>query len=77
MIPAWLMPIQKTKLVMKKPHMMGRFNPVTPTPLFNMKPKAPAPARKTSRRKATSPSHHLGVPRTPDRRSWLISFGVI
>ena len=36
MMPAWLMPIQNTKLVMKKPHMMGRLRPVTPTPLFSM-----------------------------------------
>ena len=30
--PAWLMPTQKTKLVMKKPQNTGRFRPVTPNP---------------------------------------------
>ena len=34
--PAWLMPIQNTKLVMKKPHITGRFNPVTPKPWLIM-----------------------------------------
>ena len=34
--PAWLMPIQKTKLVIKKPQNTGRLSPVTPTPRLNM-----------------------------------------
>ena len=39
-IPAWLIPIQKTKLTMKKPHIAGRFSPVTPTPLLSIQPNA-------------------------------------
>ena len=34
--PAWLMPIQNTKLVMKKPQKTGRFSPVTPMPRLTM-----------------------------------------
>ena len=34
--PAWLIPIQKTKLVMKNPHITGRFSPVTPRPRLIM-----------------------------------------
>ena len=40
MTPAWLMPIQKTKLVMKKPQKTGRLRPVTPMPRLTMKPAA-------------------------------------
>ena len=36
MIPAWLMPIQNTKLTRKNPQNTGRFKPVTPSPLFIM-----------------------------------------
>ena len=32
--PAWLIPIQNTKFVMKNPHITGRLRPVTPKPLF-------------------------------------------
>ena len=35
MIPAWLMPIQKTKLTRYTPHITGRFSPVTPKPWFS------------------------------------------
>ena len=34
MIPAWLIPIQKTKLTRKKPQNTGLLSPVTPRPLF-------------------------------------------
>ena len=47
MIPAWLIPIQNTKLVIKNPHITGLFRPVTPTPLFNIYEKAATPARNT------------------------------
>ena len=36
MTPAWLIPIQNTKLVMKKAHITGRFSPVTPRPRANI-----------------------------------------
>src|SRR6201992_200614 len=32
-VPAWLMPIQKTKLVMSKAQNTGEFSPHTPMPL--------------------------------------------
>ena len=32
-VPAWPMPIQKTKLVMSKAHPTGTFEPQTPTPV--------------------------------------------
>ena len=32
-VPAWPMPIQKTKLVMSKAHATGTFEPHTPTPV--------------------------------------------
>ena len=43
MIPAWLIPIQKTKLTMYTPQNTGRLRPVTPTPWLIMYPKAPTP----------------------------------
>tara|TARA_B100001559_G_C16238078_1_gene500991 strand:- start:111 stop:332 length:222 start_codon:yes stop_codon:yes gene_type:complete len=30
--PAWLIPIQNTKLVIKNPQKIGRFRPVIPSP---------------------------------------------
>ena len=33
-VPAWLMPIQKTKLVMSKAQKIGEFKPQTPIPLY-------------------------------------------
>jgi hypothetical protein len=33
MVPPWLMPIQKTNVVMYNPHMLGRRFPVTPKPI--------------------------------------------
>ena len=65
MIPAWLIPIQNTKLVMKKPHITGLFRPVTPTPLLSMYPNAPAAVRNMTSRKRTRPGHHLMVLVTP------------
>ena len=34
-VPAWLMPIQKTKLVMSKAQNTGELMPHTPIPVYN------------------------------------------
>ena len=62
MIPAWLMPIQNTKLTRKNPQNTGRFKPVTPKPLFIMYPKAASPVSTMTRRNSTVGNHHFGVP---------------
>ena len=45
--PAWLIPIQKTKFVIKNPHITGLFNPVTPRPLLIINATATVAARTT------------------------------
>ena len=70
--PAWLMPTQNTKLVMKKPQNTGWRNPVTPSPWLNMKPTAMTAAPTTSPSKPTSTIHHIGVVNTTCSSSRLI-----
>ena len=70
--PAWLMPIQKTKLTMKKPHMTGRFSPVTPIPRLIITPAAANPARTMRPRTATANQNHRGEYSIDPRRSRLI-----
>ena len=43
-VPAWLTPIQKTKLTMKKPQNAGRCNPVTHSPCHTRIVTATTPA---------------------------------
>ena len=40
-VPAWLMPIQKTKATMKMPHIAGRRWPPRPMPVPMIAPQAP------------------------------------
>ena len=60
MTPAWLIPIQKTKLVMKNPHITGRFKPVTPKPWLIMKPAVLMATSTMKPRTARAPKNHLG-----------------
>ena len=72
--PAWLMPIQKTKLTMKKPHMTGRFKPVIPMPLLIISPAALIAPRTIIAMIATVTQYQLGVVRIDRSKSRLISF---
>ena len=74
--PAWLMPTQKTKLVMKKPQKMGCCRPVTPKPWFIMKPNALAAPATMSPSTETSTTHHMGVLKTTSSSSLLICASV-
>ena len=73
MTPAWEMPIQKTKLVMKKPQTMGRLRPVMPRPRSIMTPMVMAAARTMVARKPTTGQNQRGVSRMDRSRSRLIS----
>ena len=73
-IPAWLMPIQNTKLTRKNPQKTGRFRPVTPSPLFIMYPNAASPMKTIIVRNMTVGNHQRGVPSTPSSRSSFIVF---
>ena len=70
------MPIQKTKLVMKKPQTMGRFNPVMPSPRSIITPMVMAAARTMVARKPTTGQNQRGVSSIDRSRSRLISAGV-
>ena len=74
--PAWLMPTQKMKLVMKKPQKIGCCKPVTPRPWFIMKPNALAAPATISPRMETITTHHMGVLRTTSRSSLFICASV-
>lgn len=71
MIPAWLMPTQKTKVVIRVPQKTGRFRPVTPRPLLIMKPKVENPARTMISSPSTAHFHQRGVASVPFR-SWTL-----
>ena len=71
--PAWLMPIQNTKLVMKKPQATGRFRPVTPRPRFTIMPMAMAATSRISPRMVTTGQNHRGESRMDRSKSRLIS----
>ena len=74
--PAWLMPTQKMKLVMKKPQKTGCWRPVTPSPWFIIKPKALAAPATMIPRTETMTTHHIGVLNTTSRSSRLICASV-
>ena len=76
MIPAWLMPIQNTKLVIRKPQYTGLLTPSTPGPWLSSQPYAPTPVSHTRARNPKPPSHHLGMPSTSLSRLWFISLSV-
>ena len=69
--PAWLIPIQNTKLVIMKPHDTGRFSPVTPSPWLIIKPVALKAPRTTMPRTPTAGQNHRGVASTDRSRSRL------
>ena len=66
------MPIQNTKLVMKKPHITGRFRPVTPNPLFTSNPAAANPPSTIRPRMVTVMGNHLGERRMETSNSRFI-----
>ena len=70
--PAWEMPIQNTKFVMKKPHITGRLRPVTPKPLFTSKPAALNPPSTMRPKMITEIGNHFGECRMEFSNSRLI-----
>ena len=74
--PAWLMPIQNTKLVMKKPHTTGRFRLVMPRPRLIMMPMVMAAARTTKPSIPTTGQNQRGVSSMDRSRSRFTSVGV-
>ena len=69
--PAWLIPIQNTKLVMKNPHITGRFIPVTPRPLLTINPAALIAPSTISPSNATVIQNHFGECRIDDSLSLI------
>src|SRR3990170_4707667 len=75
-VPAWLMPTQKTKVVMKRVQYTGRFLPVVPMPHVTRYPQAYSPQATIAPKRPTSAQKRGPVRSMGWSTAWLISASV-